>query len=156
MIDAVNALVPRGKDGALAALEAFLATHDLGADPRWGLFLVLRVLFDADPYPPVRLGGSRPPPPPSPEVLPRFPILLVNDVPLMLVVSYALRGRAEPVMAHVEYYRTNGTLRPEPLAPGPDPDRMAAYESRYEAAYHAAPAPEERAFIQAQLDRLNL
>jgi len=156
VIDAVNALLPLGKDGALAGLEAFLEGRDLTADPHQGLFLVLRVLFDADPHPPVRLGGSWPPQPPSPAALPRFPIMITDDVPLMLVASYTLRGLPEPVTAHIEYYRRHGTPRPEPLTPRPGPDRMAAYENRYQAAYHAAPSPAERSFVQAQLDRLNL
>ena len=156
LIDVVNALLPRGKDGALAELEAFLAKRDLANDPHQGLFLVLRVLFDADPYPPVRLGGSRPPPPPQPTVLPRFPIMIVDDVPLMLVVSYTLRGLPEPVTAHLDYYRSHGTLRSMPLTPMPGPNRLATYENRYKAAYQAAPSPAERAFVKSQLDRLNL
>lgn len=156
VIEAVNALVPLGKDGALAAIDSFLAKQDLAKDPHQGLFLVVRVLFDADAHPPMRLGGSHPPPPQSPSALPRFPIALVDDVPLMLVQSYVLRGLPELVTAHVAYYRAHGTLRTAPLAPSPGPDRMAAYEALYQTAYGAPPSAAERAFVKAQLDRLKL
>lgn len=117
---------------------------------------MLRVAFDADPHPPVLLGGSRPPLPPWPAALPRFPIAIVDDVPLMLVSGYALRGLAEPVIAHLAYYREHGTLRTTPLAPAPGRDRMAGYEAQYQAAYHAAPSDTEREHIRSQLARLKL
>lgn len=156
VIEAVNALVLLGKDGALAAIEGFLGKQDLAKDPHQGLFLVLRVLFEADPHPPMLLGGSRPAPPSSPSSLPRFPIMIVDDVPVMLVASYTLRGLPEPVTTHVEYYRKHGTLRAAPLAPSAGPDRMAAYARQYQAAYHAPPSDAERALVRAQLDRLKL
>lgn len=154
LIAAVNALVPLGKDGALAALDGFVSRQDLAADPRQGLFLVLRVAFDADPHPPMRLGESVPAPPPNAAALPRFPILLVDDVPLLLVRGYVLRGRAERVTAHLDHYRQHGTLRTAPLAPAAGVDRAAAYEAAYQAAYGAAPSADERAFIASQLQRL--
>ena len=156
VIEAVNALVPLGKERALAALDGFLARQDLAKDPHQGLFLVLRVAFDADPQPPMLLGGSRPPPPPSPSALPRFPIAIVDDVPLMLVSGYTLRGLAEPVTAHLAYYREHGTLRAAPLAPAKGRDRMAGFEAQYQAAYHAAPSDAEREHIRGQLARLSL
>jgi hypothetical protein len=156
VIEAVNALVPLGKERALAALDGFVARQDLAKDPHQGLFLVLRVAFEADPHPPMLLGGSRPPPPPSPSALPRFPIAIVDDVPLMLVSGYTLRGLAEPVTAHLAYYREHGTLRTAPLAPAKGRDRMAGFEAQYQAAYHAAPLDAERAYIRGQLARLSL
>jgi hypothetical protein len=154
VIAAVNALLPLGKDRALAALDAFVAGVDLAKEPRQGLFLVLRVLFEADAHPPMQLGGSRPPPPASASAIPRFPIAIIDDVPLMLVESYTLRGLPEPVTAHLDYYRVNGTLRAAPLAPKAGVDRMAAFEALYHRAYGTAPPALERAFVQAQLARL--
>jgi hypothetical protein len=156
VIAAVNQLVPLGKDGALAALDGFLAQKNLAKDPHQGMFLVLRVLFDAEPHPPMRLGGSRPAAPASISALPRFPIAMVDEVPLMLVASYTLRGLAEPVTTHVEHYRTNGTIRAAPLAPARGPDRLATFVAQYHAAYGVPPSDDERAFVAAQLDRLQL
>jgi hypothetical protein len=155
LVDAVNALVPLGKDGALAAIEAFLDARDLDAEPHHGLFLVLRVLFevDAEAHPPLRLGSSLPPPPDRPAALPRFPIVLVDDLPLLLVAGYDLGGDSEPVTAHIAYYRRHGALRAGPLAPAPTPaaERMAKLEQLYRAAYGRDPSAAERGFLGAQL-----
>jgi hypothetical protein len=151
VIAAVNALIPLGRDGALGALDAFVASQ---ASPHDGLFLVLRVAFDAEPHPVMRLGGSHPAPPADRAALPRFPIMMVDDVPLMLVASYTLRGLPEPITAHLAYYREHGKLRAAPLAPAAGPDRMAGYDAQYRAAYGAAPSDAERALIQAELGRL--
>ncbi len=155
LVDAVNALVPLGKDGALAAIQAFLATRDLDADPHHGLFLVLRVLFevDAEAHPPLRLGGSMPGPPDRPSALPRFPIVLVDDLPLLLVSGYELGGDTEPVTVHVEHYRKHGTLRPGPLVPAPvrAAERMAKLEQLYRDAYGRELSAPEREHLQAQL-----
>jgi hypothetical protein len=154
VIAAVNALVGLGHERALATLDGFIARQDLTADPHHGLFLVLRVAFEANPHPPVQLGGSRPPPPAAPDALPRFPIMMVDDVPVMLVASYALRGLPEPVTAHLAYYRAHGRLRSAPLAPPAGRDRVAGHDAQYRAAYHAAPSDAEREHVRAQLARL--
>lgn len=155
LIDAVNALVPLGKDGALAALEQFLGKRDLDADPHQGLFLVLRVLFevDAEAHPPMRLGSSMPGIPDRPSSLPRFPIVLVDDLPLLLVSGYDLGGDAEPVTVHLDHYRKHGTVRAGPLVPGPVPAaaRLAKLEQLYRDAYGRELSAPEREHIQAQL-----
>jgi hypothetical protein len=155
VVDAVNALLPLGKDGALAALDRFLAAKDLDADPHEGLFLVLRVLFevDADAHPPMRLGGSMPDLPPTPSSLPRFPIVLVDDLPLLLVSGYVLGGEAEPLSVHLDHYRRHGTLRARPLAPPAmaPAARMAKLEQLYRAAYQRDLSGSEREHLLAQL-----
>jgi len=156
VIAAVNALVAAGHDGALASLDAYVAGHDLARDPQQGLFLVLRVAFEASPHPPMLLGGSQPSAPASPAALPRFPIMLVDDVPVMLVAGYTLRGLPEQVTAHLAYYRAHGTLRTAPLAPAVSADRLADYDAQYRAAYGAPPPDGERAFVRDQLARLKL
>ena len=155
VIEAVNALVALGHAGALGALDRFLAGRDLDADPHRGLFLVMRVAFDADPHPPLRLGGAAlaPPPPPA---FPRFPIVIVEDVPLMLIGGYTLGGLAEQVTSHLEYYRAHGKLRSAPLAPQPGIDRRAAFAQAFQAAYGTPPGATERDLVAGQLDRLRL
>jgi hypothetical protein len=157
VVDAVNALHPLGKDGALHAIDAYLAQADQTADHH-GLFLVMRVLFEvpADPgyHPPVRIGGSNPPPPKDPKSLPRFPILLIDDIPLMLVSGYALGGDPEPLAVHIQHFRDRGTLRAQPLKPSKSKDALARYEATYRSAYGAGPSAREIAFVQGQLDRM--
>ena len=110
MNDAVNALLHLGKGGALAAVEDCLARCAGGSVD--GVFLVLRVLFEvpADPgfQPPLQLGDSTPCAPPQPQALPFFPLLLVDDRPLLLVAGYVLGGLAEPVRSHLD----EGSLLP--------------------------------------------
>lgn len=158
VIEAVNALQPLGKDRALDAIEAYLARADQESD-RHGLFLVMRVLFEvpAEPghHPPLRLGGSVPPPPADPTSLPLFPIALIGDIPLMLVSGYVLGGEPEPLAGHLAHFRAHGTIRTQPLRPvQPSPDVLVGYEQAYQKAYGKPPSPREVAFIQEQLDRM--
>jgi hypothetical protein len=59
--------------------------------------------------------------PKDPKVMPQFPILLVDDVPLLLVQGYNLGGHPQPVEEHVEYYLKNGRLRRKALVPASRP-----------------------------------
>jgi hypothetical protein len=128
IIRIVNRLQPLGKEKALAAICEYVRVastwHSEARDS--GLFLVLRVLFDvpADPgyLPPVIFGYPSPwGQPTDPKIMPRFPILLVDDVPLLLVEGYHLGGAPEPVETHVEYFRKKGRLRAIPLVPTNQP-----------------------------------
>ena len=67
------------------------------------------------------VGSLEPYEPTNRHLLPRFPISMERDIPLLLVRGYMLGGRAEPVEEHVEYFRTNGVLRSKPLTPPDDP-----------------------------------
>ncbi len=128
VVDAVNELLPLGRDGALERIER----HD-GV----GLFWVLRVLFDP-PLPEVRIGRPTTPPPDDPDALPRFPIVLALDVPFLVVRGYDLGGKAEPVSAHVAWLREQGILRDGPLRPASDPEAVReAFEAAWRAAYRS-------------------
>lgn len=120
-IRAVNALQPLGKDKALAALDEYLR---VGSNPD-GVFLVLRVLFDVpdDPghLPVLSVGAPAPPAPADPRRLPRYPVLLQDDVPLLLVSGYRLAGVAQRPKRHVDYFRGNGRLRANQMRPPDDP-----------------------------------
>ncbi len=156
VIEAVNALQPQGKEQALASIKAYLARRASGHDAT-GLFWVLRVLFDVPAgqgLPPVRLGQPDISPPPSPEALPRFPIVLVQDVPLLVVRGYLLGGFPEPVDAHVTYFQTHGTIRGAPLAPLRSRERLTEEFARvWSAAYGSSP-PDVRELVAAQVARM--
>ncbi|HJZ59890.1 MAG TPA: hypothetical protein VKE74_33420, partial [Gemmataceae bacterium] len=126
VIRAVNALQALGKEKALAAIAEYLRVSSHFHDPgREGVFLVLRVLFDVPPdpghMPHMSVGAPWPEAPADPKRLPRFPILLQDGVPLLLVAGYTLAGRAEQPESHVEYFRKHGRLRDGPLVPAGDP-----------------------------------
>ena len=134
VIRAVNLLQPLGKEKVLMVIEEFLRVashwHD---DGREGVFLVLRTLFEVpdDPgfMPPMYVGAPHPSQPEDKKLLPRFPITIEGDIPLLLVEGYSLAGQAEEPGSHVEYFREHGTLRREPLAPSSRPfDDLARFE----------------------------
>lgn len=135
-IAAVNALVALGHDRALAAIGEYLRVSSPFDDPgRDGLFVVLAALFEV-PEPPgyqpaPALGASQPPPPTNPRALPRFPVALVDDVPLVVVHGYSLAGEAEPPEWHLAALARSGVMRTAPLRPPADPlalfDRLAGH-----------------------------
>lgn len=126
VIQIVNALQPLGKEKALAAIEEYLrVASKLEDNGREGVFLVLRVLFDipTDPgyMPRMYVGAPYPSEPKDAKQIPRFPILLQDDVPLLLVSGYMLAGIPQQPESHVKYFREKGQLRSKLLSPGDAP-----------------------------------
>ena len=128
LIQIVNTLQPMGKEKALAAIGEYLRVSDQWSDdmgPRSGLFLVLRVLFDIpDNIDPDNAGGfgmPSPAGPKDPHRIPRFPIALVDDIPLMLVEGYTLAGVATPMDEVLRFFRDNGKLHSQKLTPSDNP-----------------------------------
>lgn len=137
VIDAVNALQPLGKEGALKAITSCLTGQRDPAYPA-GLLWVLRVLFNLSPsqgFPPVNIGTPDIPPPVDPETLPRFPIVIVNDIPFLVVRGHVLRGLPEPVEAHIRYFLDHGVVRDRLLVP---PATLDAIEGEFLRVWHAA------------------
>jgi hypothetical protein len=121
-----------------------------GEDTMEGLFLVLRCLFEGEPlppnglatgkgfsdmvprpsptpqpafWPPLNAGASSPPEPADPTLVPRFPLVLIDDIPLVLVSGYLSAGcvSPDPFYVHVAYFREWGRLRTRPLRPSDRP-----------------------------------
>lgn len=157
VIEAVNALQPLGKEAALAEVERYLQQQDKGAQAT-GLFWVLRVLFavpSESGFPPLHLGQPAIPPPSEAGHLPRFPIVMVQDVPLLASRGYFLAGLPEPVEAHIAYYRLHGTLRAAPLAPPATAEGLEEqFLPTWQAAYGEEYAQEVRTLVREQLARL--
>ncbi len=134
IIQAVNALHRVGRERALAAVREYLrVSSPLDDAGREGTFLVLRALF-AVPEPPgyqpsLWVGAPSPPTPADLKSVPRFPLALVEDVPLLLVHGYSLGGLPQRPEDHLEWFRAHGVLRARPLAPPDMPltwlDRLA-------------------------------
>lgn len=125
VIRVVNSLHGLGKEKALAVIDEYLrlASH-FHSDAREGLFLVLRVLFELPKdgaMPTMFIGQPDPEGPKEKKTLPRFPVVLVGDVPLFVVNGYRLAGRAQQVEAHVKHFRKNGKLRGNALQPSLEP-----------------------------------
>ena len=144
LIRAVNTLRPLGKERALAVIREYLRVG--GGE---SMFLVLRVLFEVpdEPghMPRMSIGAPYPPEPKDPTLVPRFPLVIQDDIPLMLVRGYLVAGAGSGPEPHVRYFQEHGTLRSKPLRPGGDPlaalDRFVAspqwlYEAKYAPGYN--------------------
>jgi len=163
LVAAVNALLTLGKDRALDAVERQLAEADRFADPQHGLFLVLRLLFEvpADPgfHPPMHIGIPSVAAPRDPKTLPHFPLIVVDDVPLLLITTFILGGSPELVEAHLKHFRENGTLRAASLtpktfvSPAEILDRLIPL---YRNAYGIDPAPAQLRMLEQQVRRMNI
>ena len=152
VIEAVNDLLPLGKD---AALDRIAAAATAGGDAI-GLMWVMRAMFDLPGgHPPVLWGVPDVPPPDDPSALPRFPLVLAADVPLLAVHGYALTGVPEPVAAHVGAYREAGVIRDRPLRPPAD---LAIVEEQFmrqwREAYGGDHEDAARDLLHAQFERL--
>ncbi len=158
VIEAVNALQPLGKKKALEQIDSYLEGRDKGGKYIYGLFWVLRVLFDvpmAIGFPTVRIGQPSIPPPTDSGKLPRFPIVIVRDNPFLVIRGYDLGGLPEQVETHVAYFRTYGILRKQLLNP---PVFMDGIEVKFmecwKTAYGDAYAFEALETIKAQITKL--
>jgi hypothetical protein len=116
VLAAMVALQALGREGAAAALRDYLATR---REPPSGLFAVIRGLFmppEGSVLRPPALGAPVPAQPDA--VLPRFPLVMLDDVPLSVVRGYQLGGLPESVGMHLDYLLSTATWRSAPLEPG--------------------------------------
>jgi hypothetical protein len=124
LIRAANYLQPLGKAKALAIIGEYARIHDVAVDETW-LFLLLRTLFDIPRrpgyMPPMFIGGMSPAPPQDLTRIPRFPIVIVDDIPFSLLWGVTILGREPHVSPHVEYFEKHGTIRVRKLQPTNDP-----------------------------------
>jgi hypothetical protein len=155
VVAAVNALQPLGKDAALACF-AELLDRPANFRAEEGLFWVLRVLFDmpvGEIHPPVGLGAADIAPPGDAAALPRFPVVLACDVPLLAVRGYILAGLPDDPRRHVVQFRARGILRSSALAPEPAQAPQVFREAWF-SAYGAAPPPAAMSWVEEQCRRL--
>jgi hypothetical protein len=132
----VNMLIPLGKEKALEEITAALPANTLDAV---GAFWILRVLFELPPeefYPTVKIGRPDVPPPEASDIMPRFPIVIIRDIPFLAVKSYDLSGVPERVEGHINYFRQFGIIRHLELSPpkqssGIEAEFLAVWESAY-------------------------
>lgn len=126
LVETANRMRPLGKSKILAAIAEYARvvpdTRRSGVSD--GVFLVLRILFEIpeglDGHPGLRFGMS-PKPPADVRSSNRFPILLRDDVPLLLTEGYTIFGYAHSADAYLDFYAENGRLRSSPLTPTNSP-----------------------------------
>lgn len=140
VIAAVNALIPLGKDAALLAIQRCATRQGSPDRTGLGLFWILRVLFvvtkEQGGYPVPLLGGPSVPPPSDRDLLPQYPIVVVDDVPLLAITGYTLSGFPQPVEQHIDYFRQCGSLRSDLLVPSTSSSRVEEdFERMWRRAY---------------------
>ena len=89
------------------------------------IMLLLRVLFEVPRetghMPPCQLGAFTHAEPEDPKLVPRFPIFVISDVPLFLVLGYTLEGLPPSARSDLNYFRKHGQFRAKPLSPPNNP-----------------------------------
>ena len=129
-LTAMQALMAIPAGERMELLRRYAATRIEVPD---GVFAVVRSLVEVPPasavatdWPgvlqpghlrPPALGAPTPPQPDDLAAVPRWPIVLLQDVPLVVVSGYALGGQPESLSMHLDGL-TDATWRTKPLAPG--------------------------------------
>ncbi|HWB60294.1 MAG TPA: hypothetical protein VG733_12440, partial [Chthoniobacteraceae bacterium] len=131
LIQAANALQPLGKTKGMAAIAEYLRVRADDISVHFAdinVFLLLRLLFevpkDTGVMPAMLIGasGGYPQPDgPNAKLLPLYPLVLVDDIPLNLSTGYTLGGVAQPVREHFDFFAANGVWKGRPLVPSNDP-----------------------------------
>lgn len=124
-IQLVNTLQPLGKENSLAVIDEYLRVSSEYLCDRIPLFILLRLLFEVpeDPgyMPRMMVGRPSVKEPNDRKLIPLFPTVLIDDIPLNLVISYAVFGGSGNIAKDLEYFRKNGKWRERPLHPSNHP-----------------------------------
>ena len=93
----VNKLVPLGRDASLAIVREYIRIVD--GDVPDCLYLIPYILFPdcQAPLTSLGLGAPEPPRPTEAAACRTFPIVIVNDYPLVLIYGFLLAGRKQPL-----------------------------------------------------------
>ncbi|MBD2773376.1 hypothetical protein [Iningainema tapete] len=151
---AVNTIYPEGKSWVISALRDYC--HLLIDNGDWiieatKVFFLLRILFVPKEhniyFPRIKLGISA-----SSQMLtnhdfPIYPLVLLEDVPLLIVGEFILGGLPENPLAQIDFCEHYCQLRTTPLHPPDNPLLLYELLQRWE-------SETEIAVLQAQLLRL--
>jgi hypothetical protein len=125
LVRVTNYLQPLGKEKALTIMGEYgRVRFDHWMDNIW-LFLLLRTLFDV-PNPPgfmpeLRIWGKIPEPPRDPQLIPRFPIVIVDDIPFIFFGGFRSDTPPPPISTDIVEFRRFGKVRTSVLRPPDDP-----------------------------------
>jgi hypothetical protein len=162
-IRAVNSLHSGARPEVLAGLRAYREMLDALPGSRVAnstrLFLLLRVLFMPDDprgeFPRMCIGAPDDVAPAVSDIGRLYPLVLVQEVPLLIVPGFTLAGDPEDPLAHLEFCERHCQLRATPLRPPASPLHLAD-ALLASAAWHRPDAWRQRdqAILRAQLLRL--
>jgi hypothetical protein len=116
----VNTLHPLGKTKALAAIQEYARIKPPFPSGPWrGIHLILRALFEVPKsghFPAMPVGEPFPGMDGNPNLVPRFPLIIVDDIPLTLVQGYLVAGGAG-LPPDFAFFRDSCKWRQRPLLP---------------------------------------
>jgi hypothetical protein len=145
VVRAVNRLRAMGKPKAIAGLREYLRVATRDSQVECGVILVMWVLFelptDTGHMPSVAWGDLRPPPPIDLRDFPRYPILLVDDIPFVITNGWLLTGFVTPPQSYIDRFEKDGELRHAPLKPSKSPLRALERFSGHRFPYYAEARP---------------
>lgn len=113
IINATNELMALGKENALFRIENYYSKIEKDKETL-GLFLLLRVLFnipETETHLKIEIGKFDIEPPANETEIPLFPIMIVDEVPLLIVQGYFLAGFPQSLEEHISFYSEKGTIR---------------------------------------------
>ena len=120
----VNELQKLGKDDALLALKEYLrisAPWEAGPE---AIHLILLALFEIPKegfFPRLHSGLMWPPEPKARRLFPRYPILMEQDVPLLIASPMVICGETAIKFDYLDSFWKRGKLRERPLCPPDSP-----------------------------------
>jgi len=95
--------------------------------------------------------GTTPPPPSDARLVPRFPIQIIDDIPLLVVAGYHCEGLPRSIHSELKYYREKAKLRRSNLVPTDDPLRALQKLEQSAAWTYTSRTDRDRAMIICQL-----
>jgi len=117
LVRVVNGLKPLGKQRALALLEEYLQKTKSDQDDKFGVFWIIRLLFEPKnagekiPVPAIWVYG------PSQTEWPLTPLASVFDVPFTLALGGGFGGLPEHPTSHIGWARRAGQIREDNFTP---------------------------------------
>jgi hypothetical protein len=117
MVRCTNRLLVLRKDSLLVVVQSAFERNSGNAEG-YGLFLALRMVFNLTSnmtYPEMHFGKPDIERSRSKSVANRYPILLVNDIPFLVVQRTFMTGVGESIDKHLSFYKKFGQLRTVPI-----------------------------------------
>src|SRR5262245_20183297 len=125
VIDAVNCLQPLGKRRALVVIREYLRVSSHWDRGRGGIFYILLVLFEIPQetghMPKMVMGKFLPAAPSDLKEFPRYPLVVVEDIPFCIAWYYQLIGPRPDPSGYLDDFEKSCSLRKCKLVPPKDP-----------------------------------
>jgi len=134
------------------------ASDDLWPSESTKIFLLLRVLFiptdTGTHFPPIQIGKPTDTETPPADDFPLYPLVLMEDVPLLIVSGYFTGGLMEEPFSHLDFCERHCQLRSAPLRPPDNPLALVDSLLNSEKWYRKEGKAQDHAMLGAQLLRL--